>query len=192
MCRAGKPSLHNSSVIFVYGQHSKGGLVLATGKRIYWMKLRESFMTSDTVDYLMSLPNGSDYVILYQMLCLKTISTGGRLSRKIGEVVIKYDVPKIQRDLKWFSADTIRTALECFKSLGLVYEEDDGSENPCSIQTSRAASCKWLKTNRCPLPRSGERASSVFTDPAPVWRFHTGMLSAARRRLCCSNSAVLR
>lgn len=83
-------------------------------------------MTSDTVDYLMSLPNGSDYVILYQMLCLKTISTGGRLSRKIGEVVIKYDVPKIQRDLKWFSADTIRTALECFKSLGLVYEEDDG------------------------------------------------------------------
>lgn len=124
--RAGKPSLHNSSVIFVYGQHSKGGLVLATGKRIYWMKLRESFMTSDTVDYLMSLPNGSDYVILYQMLCLKTISTGGRLFRKIGEVVIKYDVPKIQRDLKWFSADTIRTALECFKSLGLVYEEDDG------------------------------------------------------------------
>ena len=83
-------------------------------------------MTSDTVDYLMSLPNGSDYVILYQMLCLKTISTGGRLSRKIGEVVIKYDVPKIQRDLKWFSADTIRTALECFTSLGLVYEEDDG------------------------------------------------------------------
>ena len=99
---------------------------MATGKRIYRMKLRESFMTSDTVDYLMSLPNGSDYVILYQMLCLKTISTGGRLSRKLGEVVIKYDVPKIQRDLKWFSADTIRTALECFKSLGLVYEEDDG------------------------------------------------------------------
>lgn len=26
------------------------------------------------------------------------------------------------------------------------------SENPCSIQTRRAASCKWLKTNRCPLP----------------------------------------
>ena len=83
-------------------------------------------MTSDTIDYFMSQPDGANYVVLYQMLCLKTINTDGRLSRQIGEVVIKYDIPKIQRDLKWFSADTIRTALECFKSLGLVYEEDDG------------------------------------------------------------------
>ena len=24
---------------------------MATGKRFYWMKLKESFMTSDTIDY---------------------------------------------------------------------------------------------------------------------------------------------
>ena len=71
-------------------------------------------------------------------------------------------------------------------------EASEHIENPCSIQTSRAASCKWLKTNRCPLPRSGERASSAFTVPTPVWRFHTGKLSVARRRLCCSNSEALR
>ena len=81
---------------------------MATGKRFYWMKLKESFMTSDTIDYFMSQPDGANYVVLYQMLCLKTINTDGRLSRQIGEVVIKYDIPKIQRDLKWFSADTIR------------------------------------------------------------------------------------
>lgn len=99
---------------------------MATAKRFYWMKLKESFMTSDTIDYFMSQPDGANYVVLYQMLCLKTINTDGRLSRQIGEVVIKYDIPKIQRDLKWFSADTIRVALNLYKSFGLVYEDVDG------------------------------------------------------------------
>lgn len=99
---------------------------MATGKRFYWMKLKESFMTSDTIDYFMSQPDGANYVVLYQMLCLKTINTDGRLSRQIGEVVIKYDIPKIQRDLKWFSADTIRVALNLYKSFGLVYEDIAG------------------------------------------------------------------
>ena len=99
---------------------------MATGKRFYWMKLKESFMTSDTIDYFMSQPDGANYVVLYQMLCLKTINTDGRLSRQIGEVVIKYDIPKIQRDLKWFSADTIRVALNLYKSFGLVYEDING------------------------------------------------------------------
>ena len=90
------------------------------------MKLKESFMTSDTIDYFMSQPEGANYVVLYQMLCLKTINTDGRLSRQIGEVVIKYDIQKIQRDLKWFSADTIRVALNLYKSFGLVYEDVDG------------------------------------------------------------------
>lgn len=100
---------------------------MATGKRYYWLKLKESFMTSDTVDFLMSQKDGANYVVLYQMLCLKTINTEGRFSRTIGEVVIPYDVNKIQRDCKWFSLDTIRVALELYKRFGLVYEEQDGT-----------------------------------------------------------------
>ena len=100
---------------------------MATGKRYYWIKLRESFMTSDTVDFLMSQKDGANYVVLYQMLCLKTINTGGRLSRTIGEIVIPYDVEKIQRDCKWFSADTIRVALNLYKQFGLIYEDMDGT-----------------------------------------------------------------
>lgn len=100
---------------------------MATGKRYYWMKLKDSFMTSDTIDYFMSQPDGANYVVLYQMLCLKTINTDGRLSRQIGEIIIPYDIPKIQRDLKWFTADTIRVALELFKAFGLIYEDVDGT-----------------------------------------------------------------
>ena len=92
---------------------------MATGKRYYWIKLKESFMTSDAVDFLMSQPDGANYVVLYQMLCLKTINTGGKLERHIGEVIIPYDETKIQRDCKWFSVDTVRVALNLYKSLFL-------------------------------------------------------------------------
>ena len=100
---------------------------MATGKKYYWMKLKESFMTSDTVDYFMSQPDGANYVVLYQMLCLKTINTEGRLERTIGEIIIPYDVEKIQRDCKWFSIDTVRIALDLYKAVGLIYVEENGT-----------------------------------------------------------------
>lgn len=99
---------------------------MATGKRYYWMKLKESFLSSDAVDFLMGQPNGAQYVVLYQMLCLKTINTDGRLSRQIGEIIIPYDVAKIKRDCKYFTEDTINIALQLYIRLGLVYQDIDG------------------------------------------------------------------
>lgn len=99
---------------------------MATGKRYFWIKLKSSFMTSDAVDFLMGQPDGANYVVLYQMLCLKTINTGGKLERHIGEIIIPYDEAKIQRDCKWFSIDTVRVALNLYKALGLIYADQDG------------------------------------------------------------------
>ena len=99
---------------------------MATGKRYYWMKLRETFMSSDAVDYLMGQPDGANYVVLYQMLCLKTINTDGRLERRIGKITIPYDVEKIQRDTKFFTADTIRVALTLYQNLGLMDMDESG------------------------------------------------------------------
>lgn len=95
-------------------------------KKYYWIKLKKTFMTSDTVDFLMSQPNGAEYVVLYQMLCLKTINTNGELARQIGELIIPFNIDKIQRDTKFFSVDTIRVALTLYKQLELVYEQDNG------------------------------------------------------------------
>ena len=100
---------------------------MATGKKFYWIKLKDSFLTSDKVDFLMSQKDGANYIVLYQMLCLKTINTGGELSRTIGEVIIPYDVEKIQRDCKYFSVDTIRIALQLFKKLGMIYVNSNGT-----------------------------------------------------------------
>ena len=95
-------------------------------KRYYWIKLTDRFITSDTVDFLMSQSNGAEYVVLYQMLCLKTVNTGGELARHLGEIIVPYDAKKIQRDCKYFSLDTITVALHLYKQLGLVYESEEG------------------------------------------------------------------
>ena len=67
-------------------------------KRFFWLKLKVNFMTSETVDFLMSQKDGANYIVLYQMLCLKTINTDGRLARTIGEIIIPFDENKIQRE----------------------------------------------------------------------------------------------
>lgn len=95
-------------------------------QRYYWIKLTDRFMTSDTVDFLMGQKDGANYVVLYQMLCLKSINQNGELASRIGEVIIPFDEEKIQRDCKWFSIDTIRVALSLYNKLGLIYMQDNG------------------------------------------------------------------
>ena len=99
---------------------------MATGKKFYWIRLQKEFMTGDEVDFLMSQDKGSEYVVLYQMLCLMCINSNGEFARKIGDVIIPFDISKIQRDCKYFSKDTIRVALELYKKLGLIYEQCEG------------------------------------------------------------------
>lgn len=96
-------------------------------KKYYWIKLRTDFFNQETIDFLLSQSNGCQYVVLYQMLCLKTANTNGSFINQIGEVIVPYDVDRIVRDTKYFDYDTIVVALELFKKLGLVYIEEDGN-----------------------------------------------------------------
>ena len=135
---------------------------MSENKRYYWIKLKESFMTSDAVDFLMSQPDGANYVVLYQMLCLKTINTGGRLERHIGEVIIPYDEAKIQRDTKYFTIDTVRVALTLYKSLGLIYVDNDGAlcltdhENLVGSETTWAIQKRNQRVKSLPEPQGGQ------------------------------------
>lgn len=124
-------------------------------KRFYWIKLKDTFMTSDAVDFLMGQKNGAEYVVLYQMLCLRTINTNGVLARQIGEIIIPYDAQKIQRDCKYFSIDTVIVALELYKKLGLVYEQQDGHlkitdfENLIGSELGSAQRMRKLRASQC-------------------------------------------
>lgn len=147
---------------------------MATGKRYYWMKLKESFMTSDTIDYFMSQPDGANYVVLYQMLCLKTINTNGRLSRQIGEIIIPYDVEKIQRDCKWFSIDTVRVALNLYRTVGLIYEDVDGTlvladhSNLVGSETDYAEKNRRMRAQQAALLESGHNVSSNVSETVSI------------------------
>ena len=127
---------------------------MATGKKFYWFKLKDTFLTSDAVDMLMEQPNGSNYVVLYQILCIKTINTGGRLERCVGTVRIKYDAEKIARDSKWFSVNTVKNALKLYRALGLLKEDKDGVlfivdyENLVGIETDAASRMRALRSRQ--------------------------------------------
>ena len=121
---------------------------MATGKRYSWIKLKDSFMSSDEIDYLMSQPDGANYVVLYQMLCLKTINTNGCLVSKIGEMLIPYDAEKIQRECKWFPLSTVRLALTVYKQIGLIFENPDGTLSISDYQNMIGSETDWAAKNR--------------------------------------------
>lgn len=99
---------------------------MAEQKRFYWIKLKESFFVNNEVtDWIISQPNGCEYIVLYLKLCLLTANKGGRLAMQIGEMIIPYDVKKISADTK-FDVDTVIVAMELFRKIGLIYEEEDG------------------------------------------------------------------
>jgi predicted phage replisome organizer len=100
---------------------------MSTGKRYYWIRLKTDFFSTDgPIDLLMSQPHGADYVVLYQMLCLQTVNTGGRMATTVGDVLVPYNEQKIARDTRYFGVDTVRVAMTLYRKLGLIYEETDG------------------------------------------------------------------
>lgn len=125
-------------------------------KRYYWIKLKTDFFNQEAIDLLLSQPNGCQYVVLYQMLCLNTVNNEGELSTKVGEMIIPYDVDKIVRDTKYFDHDTVAVALELFKKLSLIYIEEGGVlqiagfTNIVGSETKYAAKQRAYRENKLP------------------------------------------
>lgn len=134
--------------------------------KYYWIKLKNTFMTSETVDFLMGQKDGANYVVLYQMLCLKTANTNGELGRVIGEILIPYDEEKITRDCKWFSIDTVRIALTLYKKLGLIYQQDNGLLKITDMENLVGSETKWANYKRIAREKDkiGNRPINVQQD----------------------------
>lgn len=94
-------------------------------QRYYWIKLREDFWDLPEIDWLQDQEKGCEYIVLFQKLCTLTANNGGELSRKVGEMVIAYDVKKIAA-LTRFDFDTVAVALELYKKIGLMYQNKKG------------------------------------------------------------------
>ena len=87
--------------------------------------MKTNFFNQSEIDFLLAQPNGCEYVVLYQMLCLQTVNQKGKLGYNFGEIMVPYDIAKIVRDTKYFDEDIVRVGLELFKKLHLIYLEED-------------------------------------------------------------------
>lgn len=121
---------------------------MADNKKYYWIKLKTDFFDQDTIDFLMGQENGAEYVVIYQMLLLKTAQQGGYLGTKMAEVMVPYDIKKIVRDTKYFDYDTVTIALELFKKLGLVYEESNHILKLAGAEQFVGSESKWAEKKR--------------------------------------------
>lgn len=117
-------------------------------KTFYWIKLRKEFMDGETIDFLMSQKNGANYVVLYQMLIMKTLNTEGQLCNKIGECIIPFNAEKIQRDCKWFDIDTVRIAMELYSKLGLIYKNENNLFTIANFEDMVGSETYWAKIKR--------------------------------------------
>lgn len=121
---------------------------MADDKRYYWIKLKTDFFSLPEIDFMMSQPNGKEYVCLYVALCLNTANNGGNMASKIGEMLIPYNAEKIARDTKHFDVDTVKVAMQMFMSLGLVYEQEDRVLRIAAIDTMVGSESKWAQYKR--------------------------------------------
>lgn len=157
-------------------------------KRFYWLKLKSEFMQGDIMDFLMSQKNGANYVVLYEMLCIKTINTRGELATKIGEVLIPFDIEKIQRECKWFDIDTIRVALELYKHLGLIYEQDNGIIKISEFEEIVGSESYWNKQKKLSKCKNEEVGNELEKIQQPLISNSNILMSNICNSISNSNS----
>ena len=121
---------------------------MATGKRYYWLKLKRDFMLGDEVEYMMSHPDGAQFVMIYQMLCFAAINSNGALLRTLGEMIIPFDIPRIQRECRYFDESTIEKALELYSQIGLIYEDQNGAYIIANFDDMVGSETDWSAKKR--------------------------------------------
>lgn len=96
--------------------------------KFWWIKLADEFLFGPECSFMMSQESGSDYVVLYEMICARFKKTNGRLIQVLGKIVIRFQVQEVYNEFKkWFDFSKVALAMELYKRLGLMEEEPDGT-----------------------------------------------------------------
>lgn len=130
------------------------------GSRYYWIKLRDDFFDLDIIDWLKSQKNGCEYIVLYQQLCLLTANKKGEMFSMVGEMIIPFDVNKIAKDTKT-EIDTVIVALELFKRIGLIYEQENGILKIPAVEEMVGSETKWAEKKRRQRELGGQTGDNV-------------------------------
>ena len=122
-------------------------------KRFYWLKLKEDFFDEDTMGWLEEQDNGKEYCLFYLKLCLKSLKSDGVLVRKVGDMLIPYDIAKIAEITKT-QVDIANGALNLLKQIGYIQVLDSGGlfltqiENMTGSETDAAERQRKSRANK--------------------------------------------
>lgn len=103
---------------------------MSENHKYYYLKLKDNFFDTEEMKLMDTMKNGKDYQILYLKLCLLSLKNDGALMFK---GMIPYDFSMIST-ITNMSIDTVKTALELFKKIGLVTVTDTGTIYMSDIQ----------------------------------------------------------
>lgn len=93
-------------------------------KRYYWFKLKDDFFNSDDIKIILTKKNGSDYVIFWQKLLLKAIT-----SKEVGILRYKENIPyspEILATVTDTNIDIVKGAMEIFLKLEMIELSEKG------------------------------------------------------------------
>ena len=136
---------------------------MTESKKYWYIQLNVNFFEDERIDWLCEQKNGYAYVVLYLKLCLKTANNNGILTRKVGNMIIPYNVDKIA-EITHINVDIVRVALELYKKIGLVYEADEncnfmrlpevqgmvGCVTQAAVEKRKQRDRKHLLSGHCP------------------------------------------
>lgn len=137
-------------------------------KRYYWLKLKEDFFEDDTIEWIEEQENGTEYALFYLKLCLKSLGTNGILVRNVGDMLIPYDVKKLA-EITRTDVDTVRVAMELFKSTGLVQILENGEIYMSQLENMVGSETKYAEQKRLQRAKKNLALQNSASDPEIVF-----------------------
>ena len=94
-------------------------------KRYFWLKLKDDFFNTEDIKIILSQQNGERYVVFWQKLLLKAIT-----SNEVGVLRYKESIPYTPEMLSSIldtDIDTVRSSLSLFTNMGMISVLEDGA-----------------------------------------------------------------
>lgn len=153
---------------------------MSGNKTYYWLKMNEDFFEEDTIKYIREQQNGDKYLIIYLILCLKSLRTEGIVIRIVGNTLLPYDAKSLA-SMTGSDIDTVRSAIDLFSSIGLIEILDSGAihmaqikelvgketESARKMRKSRALKKMSENPEKPALPESGSQCDHNVTECDP-------------------------
>lgn len=126
----------------------------------YWVKVDTDFLFYNEGKALLSI-YGSDYLVIYLLICGMVAEQNGILAIKVGDKIIPYDTNDIKRECKWFDEDKIANAVDLYKKIGLICVDENGIMYIPDFEDRIGCETYWAKRKRATRGNKKEQQINI-------------------------------